>query len=394
MPTRRGWGLLGSAIPMLVVGRLLRIVELYVLAVTVCALAGLAVAYVRLRRANVVVKRDIHPPRVAAGGSSRVDLELRNQGSRTTPVLLVRDPFDNGWRWARFLVPPVSPGASSRAAYRLPTDKRGIYDIGPMEVSVNDPFGLAVEQSEAVGLTQLTVYPRIDRVLPPPLTLGRDPHSGADHPTALTGQGDDFYALREYQVGDDTRRIHWPSTARLGELMIRQDEMPWQTRATILLDVRAAVHTEDSLEVAVSAAASVHDACRRQTSLTRLMSTEGTDSGFSDGHAHDEAILEHLASVQATREDRLAGACASLRKAGNGGALVAIMTTAAPPRDLQAVAGLRGRYGTIVLVLVDHGSSMRGPGQIPAVSVVVRVTRSEPFAVAWDKALNRELVRR
>src|SRR5207245_397722 len=99
---------------------------------------------------------------------------------------------------------------------------------------------LATTVARIAPATQLTVYPRVDPILPLPQTRGHDPHAGADHPTAL-GSGEDFYALRAYQVGDDLRRVHWPSTARLDELMIRQQEMPWQGRATVVLDVRRRV---------------------------------------------------------------------------------------------------------------------------------------------------------
>ena len=72
-----------------------------------------------------------------------------------------------------------------------------------------------------------------------PHSVGRDdPHAGADHPNVLGQGGEDFYTLREYVVGDDLRRVHWASTARRGELMVRQDEVPWQGRATVLLDAR------------------------------------------------------------------------------------------------------------------------------------------------------------
>src|SRR5438270_830794 len=83
-------------------------------------------------------------------------------------------------------------------------------------------------------------------------------HAGADSRVELiVGSGDEFYALRAYEVGDDLRRVHWPSTARRDDLMIRQHEMPWQGRATVLLDVRQGAHTEQSLEQAVSATASL-----------------------------------------------------------------------------------------------------------------------------------------
>ncbi|HET9442200.1 MAG TPA: DUF58 domain-containing protein, partial [Acidimicrobiales bacterium] len=285
MLTRRGWGLLGAALAFVVTGRLLGLVELYMLAAAVAVLCVAAVAYVRFQRLSVRTDRTLHPPRVHAGGSSRVELDIVNQGGHRTPVLSVRDSFDQGWRWARFLVPPLAPGGRSRAAYRLPTDDRGIFDIGPLEVSLVDPFGLANRFTTSAGVTQLTVYPRIDVIPPLPTAEGHDPHSGARHPQALLGTGDDFYALRPYQVGDDLRRVHWPSTAKVDDLMIRQDEMPWQTRSTILLDVRASVHTPESLELAVSAAASIHAACARLHALVRLVTTEGTDSGFGSGHA-------------------------------------------------------------------------------------------------------------
>jgi len=381
--TRRGWAVLAAAGVIFVVGRLLGLVELYMVAVAMGALVATALVFVRSRQVRVQVDRTLHPPRVYAGSASRVDLTIRNRGRRT-PVLSVRDPFNQGWRWARFLVPPLAPGASSRAAYRLPTDERGVYDIGPLEVTLGDPFGIATARFATAGMTQLTVYPRIDRIGALPTAQGQDPHSGAQRPRALLGVGEEFYALRQYEVGDDTRRVHWPSTARLGELMIRQDEMPWQTRVTILLDVRGAVHTEDSLEAAVSAAASIHDACRRQQSLIRMVSTDGTDTGFAAGTAHDEAILEHLATVETTRDDRLAGVAATLRRAGNGGSLAIVTSDRTSRVDLDALARLRGRYGTVVLVLVEAGGPRHA--ELPAVTATVRVTRESPFAVAWQRA--------
>lgn len=392
MFTQRGWTLAGSTLAFFVGGRLLGLVELYIIAAGALLLSLAALTFVRLQPVRVRTERTLHPPRVSAGTSSRVDLEIRNTGHRRTPVLAVRDPFDRGWRWARFLVPPLAVGTTKRAAYRLPTEERGIFDIGPLEVALTDPFGLATSVFTSVGVTQLTVYPRIDVVSPLPTAQGHDPHSGAQHPRALLGAGEEFYALRPYEVGDDLRRVHWASTARLDDLMIRQDEMPWQTRATILLDVRAKVHNDASLELAVSAAASIHAASHRQHSLIRMVSTDGIDSGFSTGHAHAEAILEHLATVEASRDDRLAGVAASLRRAGNGGSLAIITTDRTASSDLEAMARLRTRYGTIVLVVFERSSYEPGgplttSATLPVVTATARVTGNQPFAAAWEAAL-------
>lgn len=392
MPTRRGWLLLATAGAFVVTGRLLGLVELYMLATGLALLCLGAVVFVRSKPLTVQTNRVLHPPRVHAGTASRVDLEILNAGSRRTPVLHVRDPFDQGWRWARFLVPPLSPRRSSRAAYRLPTEERGIFEIGPLEVSLDDPFGLAGATTTSSGIAQLTVYPRIDRIVPLPVAEGHDTHSGSQHPRALLGAGEDFYALRPYEVGDDLRRVHWASTARVDDLMIRQDERPWQTRSTIFLDVRSRIHTDVSLELAVSAAASIHAASARRESLIRLVSTDGVDSGFGTGHVHTEAILEHLATVEAVREDRFAGVAATLRRAGNGGSLAIVTTDEASRSDLDVLARLRSRYGTIVLVLFERSSydpspvAGRAPA-VPSVTAVVRVDRHQPFAAAWDAAL-------
>jgi hypothetical protein len=161
--------------------------------------------------------------------------------------------------------------------------------------------------------------------------------------------------------------------------MIRQDEMPWQGRATVVLDVRRTVHSAASLEDAVSAAASIVSAAWRQRSLIRLVATDGVDSGFGAGPAHTEAILEHLATVGANRVGGLDTTLELVRRDARGGALAVVTTTAAPATDLQRLRGLRGRYG-VVLVVFDQGSA---PEAVPTVGRIVRVSKHATFAQAW-----------
>ncbi|MGH9178322.1 MAG: hypothetical protein ACRD0N_07185, partial [Acidimicrobiales bacterium] len=100
MLTRRGWLVLAGASVLAFGGRLLGIVELYMLAGAAAALAIGAVVFVRLSRFDLEAARELRPARVHAGGSSRVELTVRNLGRRRSPVLAARDPFDNGRRWA------------------------------------------------------------------------------------------------------------------------------------------------------------------------------------------------------------------------------------------------------------------------------------------------------
>jgi uncharacterized protein (DUF58 family) len=226
-------------------------------------------------------------------------------------------------------------------------------------------------------------------VLPLPHTTGHDPHAGADHPNALGRTGEDFYALRPYVVGDDMRRVHWPSTARLDQLMVRQDELPWQGRVTVVLDVRRTTHVPASLELVVSAAASVVTTSWRRRDLVRLMSTDGADSGFAAGHNHVEAIMEHLATVQATPGGTLRGVLDVLAQSAGGGALVVIVANIAQA-ELHAVARLRTGFGSLTVVQFDRSSwdaTAPAAPEATASTQLLRVTRSLSFPDAWNKAM-------
>jgi uncharacterized protein (DUF58 family) len=394
--TGRGWAILGGSIALGLIGRLLGIVELYALAAAGVSLVLACFVYVRFTRFSLDAVRELHPARVHCGSASRVDLTVKNRSPRRSPVLSARDPFDGGRRWARFLLAPLAPGEVARAAYRLPTDERGVYDLGPLTLQLADPFGLASTTFAAAPPAKLTVYPRVDVIPALPMSRGNDPLAGADHPTALSWTGEDFYALREYQTGDDLRRVHWPTTAKLDELMIRQDEMPWQGRATVVLDLRRDVHTRQSLEVAVSAAASILNASWRRQSLVRLVDSEGFDSGFAEGHAHREAVLEHLASATFGANRSLTPMLAGLRRDGNGGALAVVTTAASEQGDLEGIARLRSRFGHITLVLLER-SLLDGAGRdapLAAVSGIVRVSAQVPFAAAWSATVGPSMAGR
>src|SRR5437763_7762651 len=377
-----------------VIGRLLGAVDLFVLGTGGGALVGLATLLARLPGPRLDVRRELHPPRVYAGTESRVELIVRNAGSRRTAVFGLRDPFDGGRRQARFLVSPLAPGESARAAYRLPTERRGIFTLGPLEASVTDPFGLAARTLRVAPASELTVYPHIDPIAPLPHTRGDDPLAGADHPAGVALSGEGFSALRAYEVGDDLRRVHWPSTARLDELMIRQNEMPWQARVTVLLDVRRRAHSGESLELAVSAAASIVAACWQRSSLVRLVTTDAVDSGFGAGHAHLEAIMEKLATVGTSRDDRLADVLGNLSRAGNAGTLVAVLTADAAKADLERVARLRWRFASVSTVIFersayDPAAATGGPRRPVATGgSVIRVQAGRPFATAWNEAFS------
>ena len=380
MLTRQGWLCGWAGVGLLVLARLLGIGELFVLGAVMLLLLVASGLYVRLTRLDLHVDRVVHPARVHVGQLSRVEVRVRNLRAASTPVLRLRDAV-TGTAGAELLVPPLDQGAASAASYRLPTDRRGVLQVGPLRVVVGDPFGLVQSTVEAAPRVDVTVLPRVDDVRPVPLTTGHDPLAGVLQPHALGRTGDDFYALRAYVVGDDLRRIHWPSTARHDELLVRQQEQPWQGRTTVLLDVRRAAHDARSLERAVSAAASIIVANSTRRDLVRLATTDGSDSGFGTGTPHLQALLEHLAVVEASGSASLRSMIDVVQRDGQGALVLIVGQTA--DDELRATTRLRQRFGMVGVVRVTGGST----GAPPTAASVVVVGDDAPFAPAWNQAM-------
>jgi uncharacterized protein (DUF58 family) len=380
--TRRGWLVTAGALALALAGRLLGVIELYVMAAGTWALVGVAMATVVGRPVRIEARRSLHPGHVQAGDESRVDLVVTNAGG-PTPVLELRDPVGGGPRRARLFLAPLRPQQEERASYRVPTERRGVLEIGPLEAHRGDLFGLATAVTTVAGRTELVVFPPVEALLPLPRTPGDDRRAGARHPTAMGVAGEDFYALRPWQVGDDLRRVHWPSTARRDELMIRQHDVPWQGRATLVLDVRGRFHDDASLDRAVSVAASVLLACASAGSLVRLITTDGADSGFGTGRPHVDGLLERLARMEAADAD-LDGVLA-VRSTGFGGTVALVATSDVAPGDLSRLARMGGQAGSLTLVVVERAGGRRATPVSGGATVVVGPEGR--FAPAWNRVV-------
>ena len=377
MLTRRGWALTIGGLGLALAGRLLGLLELYVLAAGCWALMAVALAFLALRPADVEARRALAPARVQCGDESRVELTVTNTGRRPTPVVELRDPVGGGPRRARLLLGPVAPGATERANYRIPTERRGVLWAGPLEVRRFDPLALATTARMVAGRSELVVLPPIEELLPLAHAPGDDRRGGFRAATAMGVAGDDFYALRPWVVGDDLRRVHWPSTARRDELMVRQHDVPWQGRATVVLDVRGRYHDEGSFEQAVSAAASIVVSSGRGGSLVRLLTTDGGDSGFGTGTAHLDAVLERLARLE-RREHDLPDLPAT------SGAVALVVGAEVPGADLSRLARLGGGPGSLTVVVVAR-DGRRAPASAPGRTVLVGP--GQPLAPVWNRAM-------
>lgn len=337
MPTARGLGVLLGAALLWGVGRALGVDELLVVAAVAAALPPLALLGVRLGGSGLAVRRRLRTDRLTHGTQERVALDLRNDGRLPTTTLLAHEevPAELVAAPPRWAVAGLAPGGTVSLSYAITATRRGRHQLGPAELTMTDRFGLALRRRRTTTTGAVLVYPVIE-ALPEALRLPQQRGStdGARH--RLLSLGDEFHTLREYVEGDDLRQVHWPSTARRGKVMVRQHELPWHAEATVLVDARTRAHRghgdASTLEATISGAASVVRHLAERRFLLRLT----TEADAHPPRIHDaEALLERLATLEASPERSLAGLGERLRRSAGEGLLAACVT---PPPGHEPVA--------------------------------------------------------
>ncbi|MFB6891170.1 DUF58 domain-containing protein [Kitasatospora sp. NPDC056327] len=320
--------------------------------------AALLLANTRYRVAS---GRRLSPRRAVAGQEARVHLRVDNVSRVPTGLLLLEDkvPYVLGPR-PRFVLDRVEPRGHREVSYRVRSDLRGRYPLGPLQLRLSDPFGMCELNRSFSASDVLTVVPQV-LPLPHVRLSGEWAGQGDSRTRSLALAGDDDVILREYRAGDDLRRVHWKSTARYGELMVRREEQPRKARATVLLDTREIGHRGNgpasSFEWAVACAASVAVHLLERGYQTRLLTDTGHavpgTEGDSGHHAADASgvILDALAVVDLSEGAGLSRAEEPLR-AGGEGLLVAVLGELDEEQTAR-LARLRGRTGGAVVFLLD-----------------------------------------
>jgi uncharacterized protein (DUF58 family) len=357
--------------------------ELYPIAGAAAVLVAAAWAWMTVLDCDVRIMRTTHPARVPAGLDARVELTVRNAGARESPPISASDPFDGGKRWARFAIAPLAPGETRVASYRLPTGKRGIYRLGPLELQATDPFGLVRIVRVTTPDASLTVHPRIE-----PLTnYSVLAHSDQDSrlPQPVLGQGgDEFYGLREYLTGDDLRHVHWPSTARVDDLVIRQPENLWRGRMVLATDLRSEVHDPESVERVLSGVASLAMSALAAGVRVRVVATTGLDTGYTASRATGPLILDALAAANPQPGGSLAE---GLRMLHQRDPLILVTTDSCQEDDMAAAVRFGGGgQSTAVIFERTSDPSMTAPSLSAAGrSRLVRVPVGVSLRNVWER---------
>jgi len=369
--TARGLGVAGAALALLGLGFHYGYPDLALLG----AAAGVAVAVAvvfALWRPRLGVDRVADPDRVARGEPARMTLTIRNRSRLRAANLVAVD------RCGRTVVPvPVlrlRPGRDTSVDYPVPTERRGVVAVGPLRVTRGDPLGLLRLSRTYGASTTVWVHPRIHLLRAVPAGMARSLDGRIDkvpHGTIT------FDSLREYVVGDELRRVHWRSSAKVGELMVREQLDTSEPTIVVLLDDRAAAHpgmrdgTADSFESACEAAASIIVAAVREDLPVSLHLVSGLAKGpFLDVLTEATLGAGDLAQkIRHLRATRLGDTIVFLTGPGGRG-------------DLGAVSGLRGPYPIVMAGL--FGDRDAAPVSAGDGLIVIEAEDGEQFAAAWD----------
>ncbi|GAA1643610.1 DUF58 domain-containing protein [Nonomuraea maheshkhaliensis] len=387
--TSRGRSFLASGIAALVMAVILGENDLFRIGVLVTALPLLAAMVVARTRYRLSCARRLDPPRAEVGGEATVTLRLENVTRLPTGLLLIEDtvPYALGVR-PRFVLDRVEPRGVREIDYRVRSDLRGRYTIGPLAIRIADPFGL-VELTRSFTISDtLVVTPHVAAL--PHVRLSGEWTGGGDSRTrSVAAAGDDDVAPREYRQGDDLRRVHWRSTARYGELMVRREEQQWQSRGALLLDTRRHAHRGEgprsSFEVAVSAAASIGVHLAREGLGLRLVTDQGAEHLTDDGLSY--SLLDTLALIRNSPARSLEMGVSALRQGGGDGLIVAVLGALDPEeaRDLarlrhSGITGVAAAENQQAVETVLAGYGWR----------IVRLPAGTSIASVWQDAASRD----
>ena len=289
VPTATGRAVLALALAAWAASAYTDIVELRLVAL-MCALAVLLAIPWMLIPMRVQAAVALRPPRAVAGEQVEIALSAVNDGKLSLWQPLVNLPVGGRDFWLR--MPTLSPAVRNSHDVLVDDLSRGVLDVGPAIAVRTDPLGLMRKTVRWCEPVELYVRPRMALLS----TLGsgqvRDLEGVPSDRVSMSDLA--FHALREYVPGDDLRHVHWRSSARAGELLVRQYHDTRRNHATVVLDpTPGAYRTDEEYELGVSIAASLIMCAAREEYDVSLLSGREQITSLPGG-----AVLDATCRVQ------------------------------------------------------------------------------------------------
>lgn len=247
-PTKRFFGLAVGAAVLFSIGTNIQSGWLLVLSslLTGAAVAGYALS-ARMVRGIEVVR---HAPAEAFQGAPvNVELQVANVG-RGMKLSVVLE--DDHLAPATVLVPTLRPGERVGLVSRRIAIRRGAQASAEIRVSSRAPLGVARATRVLDVAARTVVYPAIVPLDDAPIGGGAASTDPAARSQPRRGTGHEYLGIREYRTGDSMRHVHWASTARLGEVMVREFEQEQLRRVLVVVDTLADAEPGPALRIALS----------------------------------------------------------------------------------------------------------------------------------------------
>jgi len=202
------------------------------------------------------------------------------------------------------------PGrGEASAAGAVPDVKRGEYVFAPPVITSSDPFGLFTvrrEMSEASAPSaRVTVFPKLFPIESMSIVSDLTWSISGLEPSSHAGLGGEFLGTREYRFGDSVRAIHWPLSARMGELIVKEFERHTSTEVSIFMDLDTHASwgsgRENTLEYAIRIAASISQYASQRGNAVQLIAHGNRWIVVPPGKGayHQQILMHYFASFEA-----------------------------------------------------------------------------------------------
>lgn len=290
------------------------------------------------------------PPSAFEGDLLTVDVAIENHGGRDARFLLAEDQFGAGLADRQSVLEPgpLPPLHRRILSYRAFVARQwGLYTVGPLAIGRFDPLGLFFASRRVPRLDPFEVYPRAALIEATALLGGRASVAARDVTAAAAGQSLLFRGVRDFQAGDDVRRIHWPATARRGSPMVRESERDLQPVFVLFLDLdrrgRAGIGRKSTLEYLVRVSASLLWTAHRRGDAFSLVAESDRPLVLppGQGEAHLAAALHELVVAKQAGSRPLVEVVERHRDLAPAGAAAALLLSTTEV-DLDGLASTLG----------------------------------------------------
>jgi uncharacterized protein (DUF58 family) len=324
--------------------------ELVVLALVGTVVLLAAVVFV-LGRFQYAVDLDLAGHRVVVGERAVGRIQVTNPTSR--PLLPAVMELPVGVGLASFPVPRLRAGAVHEDVFAVPTRRRAVIPVGPVRSVRADPLGLLRRQVDWTNAEKLYVHPRTTSLTGSSSGFLRDLEGRSTQD--LSNSDVSFHALRDYVAGDDRRHVHWKTTARTGQLMVRQFEETRRSHLAVILSTRTEDYAHaDEFELAVSVCGSLGlQAIREDRGLT-VMSNDTQLRGDSRTRLLDDLAGVHTRSLAEGIAQLARGAAQSVADASVVAVLVGSRVS---PADLRAASARLPQDVRVIAVRCEPAES-------------------------------------